>query len=101
MEEVIQQPDGNYAVWDNTVEDFVVYDATADDIDTYIVTKAIEEAQQRAASLVAQAYIRVGSKPDLLEDKIRSRNTLHGQPDEADYMQWIINMCHQINNQKG
>lgn len=99
--EVIQQPDGKYAIWDSSVDDFIVYDATADDIDTYIVTQAIEEAQQRAASLVAQAYIRQGSNPDLFENKIRDRNTIHGQPDEDDFKQWVITMCQQIQEQKG
>lgn len=53
---VVKQPDGLYAIWSRSSEDFVVFDATPDDIDTYIVNEAIKKAQQTAMEYIANAH---------------------------------------------
>lgn len=85
---VIKQPDNLYAVWEDDVQDFVVWDATADDIDTYVVQKAILVAQEEAMQLIAKAEM---SAESTFEEKLAIRDASHGQVslDELEYRQWV------------
>jgi hypothetical protein len=88
---VLKQPDGKYAVWDSIVDDFIVWDATADEIDTYIVTEAIKKAQDEAMHHIAKAE---ATSPDIFSEKLALRQELHGQvnsndPDELEYGEWV------------
>lgn len=73
-ERVIKQPDGKYSVWNDHISDFVVWDATADDIDTYVVQNAIKKAQLKAMNLIAQAEI---ADDSLFYEKLALRNRIH------------------------
>lgn len=87
-ERVIKQPDGKYAIWSSEVDDFVVYDATADEIDSYVVIKAIEKAQQEAAHMIANAEF---TSDRVFSENLDLRNELHGKVDKEDleFTQWI------------
>lgn len=91
---VIRQPDGLYCIWNLLIEDFVVWDATADDVDTFIVTEAIQKAQDEAMKLIAQSSV---TSENTLSDLLRSRQWLHGDvipknEQDEDFSQWLTKM---------
>lgn len=85
---VVKQPDNLYAVWEDDIKDFVVWDATPDDIDTYVVQKAILVAQEEAMQLIARAEM---SADSIFEEKLATRDAHHGQvsSDEIEYRDWV------------
>lgn len=96
FERVIKQPDGKYAIWSSEIYDFVVYDATADEIDNYVVIKAIEKAQQEAARMIANAEF---TSDLVFSEKLELRNEVHGEKDkeDPDFTQWVSKWRREIN----
>jgi hypothetical protein len=52
---VIQQPDGKFTVWCTIGDQFLLMDATAEDVEQEYVERAIEDAKRCAAHVVARA----------------------------------------------
>lgn len=44
--QIIKQPDGQLAVWSSNVDDWIVYDATADELVELYVSEAADRARQ-------------------------------------------------------
>ncbi len=93
----VKQPDGLYAIWSTVVNDFIVYDATAEDIDQFIVQEAIIKAQQAAMEMIAQAEM---SSKEQFTYKLSNRGRVHGDAvtgdDEwvDDYKNWLAKWRH-------
>lgn len=50
--QIIQQPDGRYAVWSSVVDDFVVIDASVDQVIEFYVSRAAEEERRYVRNVV-------------------------------------------------
>lgn len=86
---VVRQPDGLFAVWLPDEKDFKVFDATPDDIDTYFVEKAIDEAQQQAMLAVAES-MKSWTESNFLS-MVRISNEPENDPEEdleVEYRDW-------------
>lgn len=60
-QQIIRQPDGRYAVWESIVEDFVLRDATVQQIITWRMTCATEDIERSVRETVAK--LARGEKP--------------------------------------
>ena len=79
---VLRQPDGRVAVWSTFVDDFVLYDATFQEYEDWLVEQAVREAKEQAAKDIAEVEQR-GSTSRMgrtFESAMSSRNNRHGQP---------------------
>lgn len=47
-QQIIKQPDGNYAIWSSVVDDFIFTDATKDEILKHFGAEAYEYARKKA-----------------------------------------------------
>ena len=60
-QQIIRQPDGRYAVWSTIVEDFIVLDATTEDIVNHQTARDREENQRNVDRIVTA--LEAGEKP--------------------------------------
>lgn len=95
-EQIIKQPDGRYAIFDSTVDQIVLRDATADEITEREVSVAIERAAEQARRQTPQRIARAdrdgtsGYKPfGLTWTQAVERHRAHDGPDLDDDAAWI------------
>lgn len=60
-QQIIQQPDGKYALWSTVVDDFVLLDATPEEILRYWVEGHKADTAKRIADIIAK--LQRGEKP--------------------------------------
>lgn len=91
---VMRQPDGRLAVWSTFVDDFVLYDATPEEYEDWVVEQAVEEAKVQARrDLEAVEQRGTSSVAGRTFDKaLATRNARHGLPqDDSDlpFAEWV------------
>ena len=59
--QIIRQPDGRYAVWSSVVDDFVMHDVTAQEIEDDFALEAAEEAREGVREVVRA--LKQGKRP--------------------------------------
>jgi hypothetical protein len=59
--QIIKQPDGKYAVWSSVVDDFVMLDATAEELAADAGDKAKQAAERETREIIRQ--LDEGQKP--------------------------------------
>lgn len=52
--QIIKQPDGRYAVFSSFTDQWVMWDATAEDLERYYAEKASNEARERTRDLIGR-----------------------------------------------
>lgn len=52
---VVKQPNDNYAVFSSVVDHFIVWDATRDEIEAFLIEEAVQRAKAQAASMIKAA----------------------------------------------
>lgn len=50
--QIVRQPDGLFAVWSSNVDDWVIYDATADELIEHFADQAAVEARRRLSVMI-------------------------------------------------
>lgn len=60
-QQIIQQPDGRYALWSTVVDNFILRDVTPDQIIAYRVARARHEIETEVRNTVAE--LASGGKP--------------------------------------
>ncbi len=81
---IIKQPNGLYAIWSTVVDNFVMYDATVDDI----IREEQVEIHERIARSVRDAIARLESGKLLdidrtFEECVETITAIHGADDET------------------
>lgn len=57
--QIAKQPNGLYAVWSSIADDFIVEDATEEEIRNWWIKDAIEDATERANKSLNDSFIRI------------------------------------------
>lgn len=78
MRHVVKQPNGKYALWSTVEDDFVYYDADADDIIGEFVAEAARKSMQNARQAIADADADDGSGWTSFLDCISTMRAQHG-----------------------
>jgi hypothetical protein len=79
---LLKQPDGLLAVWSTIVDDFVLYNATPEEYEDFLVQEAVEEVRERAKRDLEEVERR-GTNSRMgrtFESALAARNNRHGVP---------------------
>jgi hypothetical protein len=57
--QIAKQPNGLYAVWSSIADDFIVEDATEEEIRNWWIKDAIEDATERANRSLNDSFMRI------------------------------------------
>ena len=75
---IIEQPDGLFCVWSTVVDDFLIYDATMEEIREWWREDYIQNFEHEWESILRHREM---FQQRTYEDCIRTRNRIHGDPD--------------------
>ena len=79
---IVKQPNGFYAVWSSVVDDFIVIDASAEEIISEYVTDAIKEIEVRVNAEIENIEEK-GKSHRTFEECIRIIKSVHGKDAES------------------
>lgn len=82
--QIVKQPNGLYAVWSSVVDNFILWDATAEDILVEEQVEMYERVAKRVRDTLAS--LERGEQPPQLptfDECIRTIRALHGEADDT------------------
>ena len=87
--QIAKQPNGLYAVWSSVVDDFIVEDATEEEIRNWWIKDAIEDATERANRNLNDSFMKIEkSSVDNWGDDYKYlaeiRDEVHGEHNNCD-----------------
>jgi len=85
-QQIIKQPNGKYAVWSSVVDNFIIVDATPEEIIEYRVADSREEITDRVNNTIEK--LERGEKPSFQftkswEEAVEIIEDLHGAENET------------------
>lgn len=78
---ILKQPNGQYAIWSSIIDDFVLLNATKEEIVELRMSAAAEQAKEQTLQEIEELekFRRVGSGPHNWDEALATRKRTHDQ----------------------